>query len=102
MNSGPQRGTVTAMVPPGRSTRASSAMADSSSGMCSRTSDAMTRSKEPSAKGSWRASPWVDPTLGSPAANSPATSMAPKVSCTLRTSSQLASKDTTAAPSRAA
>ena len=41
-----------AMVPPGRSTRASSAMACSSSGMCSRISEAMTRSKVPSANGS--------------------------------------------------
>ena len=52
MTSGPQRGTVTAMAPPGRSTRASSRMAAASSGMCSSTSEAITRSKVPSAKGS--------------------------------------------------
>src|SRR5512139_4025836 len=55
--SGNQRGTVTAIVPPGRSTRTSSAIAASSSGMCSRTSAATTRSNSPSAKGSESASP---------------------------------------------
>ena len=55
--SGPQRGTVTAMVPPGRSTRASSRMAATSSGMCSRTSEAMTRSKVASGNGRASASP---------------------------------------------
>ena len=50
-------GTLTAMVPPGRSTRASSRMAASSSGMCSRTSAAMIRSKDPSGNGSRVASP---------------------------------------------
>ena len=52
-----QRGTVTASVPPGLSTRASSAMAVASSGRCSRTSAAMTRSNVPSGKGRARASP---------------------------------------------
>ena len=57
MASGTQRGTVTAMAPPGRRTRASSRMAAVSSGMCSSTSDAITRSKVPSGKGSDSASP---------------------------------------------
>ena len=39
-SSGHHLGTVTARVPPGLSTRASSAMADRSSGMCSRASQA--------------------------------------------------------------
>ena len=49
---GSQRGTVTAIVPPGRSTRTSSAIAAVSSGMCSSTSEATTRSNSPSANGS--------------------------------------------------
>ncbi len=68
--SGTQRGTVTAMVPPGRSTRASSLMAARSSGMCSRTSDAITRSKVPSGKGSASASPCTA-VAGWPGASSP-------------------------------
>ena len=59
MASGTQRGTVTAMAPPGRSTRASSRMAAVSSGMCSSTSEAITRSKVASAKGRASASPWT-------------------------------------------
>ena len=55
--SGSQAGTVTAMVPPGRSTLVSSRAAAPSSGMCSMTSDAMMRSKVPSANGSASASP---------------------------------------------
>ena len=49
--SGNQAGTVTAMVPPGRRTRTSSSRAARSSGTCSMTSEAMTRSKLPSANG---------------------------------------------------
>ena len=45
--SGPHRGTVTAIVPPGRSTRTSSAIAVVSSAMCSSTSEATIRSNEP-------------------------------------------------------
>ena len=54
-------GTVTAIVPPGRSTRASSARAAASSGMCSSTSAAMTRSNGPSANGRRVASPCTVP-----------------------------------------
>ena len=50
--SGSQRGTVTATVPPGRSTRTSSAIAWMSAGMCSRISAATIRSNSPSANGS--------------------------------------------------
>jgi site-specific DNA-adenine methylase len=46
--SGSHRGTVTASDPPGRSTRTNSAIADSSSGTCSRISEAITTSKVPS------------------------------------------------------
>ena len=90
------------MEPPGRSTRDSSHMAVRSSGMCSRTSEAMTRSKEPSPNGRRSASPRTAPTLAVSTLSSPATDMAPKVSCTLRTSSAPASNPTTSAPSRAA
>ena len=99
--SGPNRGTVTAMVPPGRSTRDSSAMAVPSSGMCSRTSDAMTRSKLASAKGRRRASPWTTPASSSDC-TSPASSMAPMVSRTCATSVDWASRATTRAPRRTA
>ena len=49
--SGNQRGTVSAMVPPGRSTRTSSTSAWMSAGTCSRISAATIRSNSPSAKG---------------------------------------------------
>src|SRR5271166_6570253 len=55
--SGPKRGTLTARVPPRRSTRASSAMAEWSSGRCSSTSAHITLSKAPSGNGSLSASP---------------------------------------------
>ena len=99
--SGPQRGTVTAMVPPGRSTRASSVIAATSSGMCSSTSDAMTRSKVASANGSASASPCTA-AAGWSAANSPASTIAPSVPRTWATSSGPASSATTEAPRRAA
>ena len=63
MRSGSQRGTVTAIVPPGRNTRTNSAMAAASVGMCSRTSAAITRSKAPSGNGTVRASPRTTPPL---------------------------------------
>ena len=85
--SGSQAGTVTAMVPPGRSTRASSSSAAWSSGMCSSTSEAMTRSKAPSAKGRRVPSPCTAPASES-GPTSPASAMAPKV---LRTSFSSAS-----------
>ena len=56
IRSGSQAGTVTATVPPGRSTRAISAMARLSSGTCSRISATMTASKAPSGNGSLVAS----------------------------------------------
>ena len=99
--SGPQRGTVTAMVPPGRSTRASSRMAARSSGMCSSTSEAMTRSKVPSGKGRASASPCTA-VAGWSGASSPASTMAATVPRTWATSSGPASRATTAAPRRAA
>ena len=95
--SGPQRGTVTAIVPPGRSTRDSSLMAATSSGMCSSTSEAITRSKVPSGNGSASASPCTAVPGGRPA-SSPASTMAPKVPRTWATSSGPASSATTAAP----
>ena len=58
--SGSQAGTVMAMVPPGRSTRVSSSRAARSSGTCSMTSEAMTRSKEPSVNGRRVPSPWTE------------------------------------------
>src|SRR5580658_4360394 len=42
MSSGPKRGTVMAIVPPGRSTRASSPIAERSSGRCSNNSEHIT------------------------------------------------------------
>ena len=59
--SGSHAGTVTASVPPGRSTRASSARAARSSAMCSSTSAAMTRSKAPAANGRRRADACTTP-----------------------------------------
>ena len=50
--SGSQAGTVTATVPPGRSTRAISFSAAASFGMCSSISATMMPSNDPSAKGS--------------------------------------------------
>src|SRR3954463_12138996 len=57
MRSGPYRGTVTATRPPGLSTRAISANAVASSGMCSSTSEAMTRSTLASGTGRVQRSP---------------------------------------------
>ena len=64
-SSGPKRGTVTAIVPPGRSTRASSPIAARSSGRCSRTSEQMTRSNVASGNGRCSPSPWTVPTRAS-------------------------------------
>src|SRR3954463_9384999 len=69
-SSGYQRGTETAMVPPGRSTRTSSAMAARSAGMCSSTSAAITRSKVSSENGSANALATVAPPAP-PRANHP-------------------------------
>ena len=57
IRSGPYRGTVTATRPPGLSTRAISAIAVTSSGMCSSTSEAMTRSTLASGNGRCSRSP---------------------------------------------
>ena len=54
---GSHRGTVIPNEPPGFNTRTSSSMALSSSGTCSRISDATTQSKVPSAYGNSSASP---------------------------------------------
>ncbi len=73
--SGSHDGTVAASTPPGRSTRRTSAMAPVSSGMCSKTSEQMTRSKVSSGNGRRRASPLSatpSPSLGA----SPASRMA--------------------------
>ena len=81
--SGSQRGTVTAIVPPGRSTRTSSAIAWMSAGMCSRTSAATTRSNSPSANGSDSASPSLT-SASAPSGTSPASRIAPNRSRTPR------------------
>ncbi len=72
-----QRGTVTAMSAGRR--RANSLMAATSSGMCSRTSDAITRSKVPSANGRRNASPCTAE-AGWSGASSPASTIAPSAS----------------------
>ena len=59
--SGQRVGTVTAMRPPGRSTRTSSAIATVSAHTCSSTSDVMMQSKVASGKGSASASPCRPP-----------------------------------------
>jgi hypothetical protein len=99
--SGPKRGTVTAIVPPGRSTRDNSAMAPLSSGMCSSTSEAITRSNVPSENGSRRALPCTTPASSS-RRTSPASTMAPIVFRTWVTSSTGGVEATTRAPSRTA
>ena len=98
---GPVAGHGDGHRPPGRRTRDSSAMAPVSSGMCSRTSEAITRSKLPSPKGSRRALPWTAPASSS-FSTSPASTMAPMVLRTWVTSSLAASQATTRAPSRTA
>ena len=75
MRSARNAGTVTAIVPPGRSTRTSSPMAAASSEMCSNTSAAMIRSKLASGNGSAVASPCAQ-ALRAPSPRSPAASMA--------------------------
>ena len=55
-------GTVHANVPPGLSTRTSSAIASTSAWMCSSTSEVMTRSNDPDANGNRVASPRSTPT----------------------------------------
>ncbi len=76
-------------------------MAALSSGMCSSTSAAITRSKVPSENGSRRALPWTTPASSS-RRTSPASTMAPMVFLTCVTSSDWASRATTRAPSRTA
>src|SRR4051794_31975647 len=88
-----------AIVPPGRSTRTSSVIARWSSWMCSRTSEATTRSNSPSAKGSWRASPSLM-SAAAPAGTSPASFIAPNSSSTPASSSASWSKAITSAPRR--
>ncbi len=96
--SGSHAGTVTAIVPPGRSTRASSAIAPPSSGMCSITSEAMTRSKAPLSNGRCTASPLTAPVQPS-SATSPASAIAPNVARTSLSSASLMSQATTRATS---
>ena len=75
--SGNQVGTVTAIVPPGLSTRWSSAIAASRSGMCSSTSLHTMRSKVSSGNGRPVPSPFTA-AAAAPAGTSPASSMAAK------------------------
>src|SRR4051794_40287847 len=67
--------------------------------MCSRTSEATTRSNSPSAKGSWRASPSLM-SAAAPAGTSPASFIAPNSSSTPASSSASWSKAITSAPRR--
>src|SRR5690349_20472543 len=97
MTSGSQRGTETASVPPGRSTRTSSLIASTSAWMCSSTSAATTRSNSPSAKGRARASPSLT-SASAPAGTSPASRIALNHSRTVASSSASWSKATTSAP----
>ncbi len=95
--SGSQAGTVMAMVPPGLSTRASSAAARSSSGMCSMTSAAMIRSKVASGNGSC----WPSATAAAarpPAGASPTASMAAHIVRHSTMSARLKSAATTRTP----
>ena len=84
--SGNQAGTVAAKWPPGLSTRTISAMAATSSWMCSSTSEVMTTSKESSANGSLVASPRSTP-LKRSRSISPASTMPPSVARVWTTSS---------------
>ena len=97
--SGSHAGTVTARVPPGRSTRTSSSRAATSSGMCSITSLAMMWSKVPSAKGSPVASPAVVTAMPSGGA-SPDSTMASTMERTSASSGRAMSQATTRAPRR--
>src|SRR6476469_3316496 len=99
MISGNHRGTETASVPPGRSTRTSSSMAWMSAGMCSSTSAATTRSNSPSAKGSESASPSLT-SASAPSGTSPASFIAAKSSRTPESSSASWSKAITSPPRR--
>src|SRR4051794_40892556 len=99
MTSGSQRGTETASVPPGRSTRTSSLMASTSAWMCSSTSAATTRSNSPSANGSCSASPCLM-SASAPSGTSPASFIAANSSSTPDSSSASMSKATTSAPRR--
>ena len=99
--SGSHAGTVMEMVPPGRSTRSSSSRAPTSSGMCSITSEAMTRSKVPSGNGRRVASPAAAVAMASGEA-SPWAAMAPKVPMTWASSGSDMSLATTRAPRRRA
>ena len=85
IRSGSQAGTVTAAMPPGLSTRATSFMACWSSRMCSNTSAAMTRSKDPSANGMARASPDTA-ALAAAGGACPSARMAPHMPATSRSS----------------
>src|SRR6478735_1352331 len=97
MTSGSQRGTVRAIVPPGRSTRTSSPSAWMSAGTCSRISAATTRSNSPSANGSDSASPSLT-SASAPAGTSPASSIATNRSRTPDSSSASWSKACRSAP----
>src|SRR6478735_5337177 len=99
MTSGSQRGTVMAIVPPGRRTRTSSVIASTSAWMCSSTSAATMRSNSPSANGSWSASPCLM-SAEAPAGTSPCSFIAPKISSTPASSSASMSNATTSAPRR--
>src|SRR3954454_12147791 len=97
--SGSHRGTVIAIVPPGRRTRTSSSRAWRSAGTCSRISAATTRSNSPSPKGSESASPSLT-SASAPSGTSPASAIATNISRTCDSSSASWSKATTSAPRR--
>src|SRR3954454_21491244 len=97
--SGSHRGTVIAIVPPGRSTRTSSSSAWRSAGTCSRISAATIRSNYPSPNGSDRASPSLT-SASAPSGTSPAWAIATNRSRTRDSSSASWSKATTSAPRR--
>src|SRR6476619_1032871 len=99
MTSGSQRGTVRAIVPPGRSTRTSSPSAWMSAGTCSRISAATTRSNSPSPNGSDSASPSLT-SASAPSGTSPASAIATNMSRTRDSSSASWSNATTSAPRR--
>ena len=97
--SGSHAGTVTAASPPGRSTRAISAIARRSRGTCSRISAAMTRSNESSGNGSLVASA-VTGAAAAGGAASPSARMAANMPRTGVSSPLSRSAATTCAPRR--
>src|SRR4029453_4015875 len=92
-------GTVTARVPPGFRTRASSAAAASSSGMCSITSAAMIRAKVAAGNGRRWPSP-TTPAPSPPAGAWPSSTMASHMDRQSPMSAALKSVPTTRAPPR--